>query len=351
MKTRDKIITASAAIAMVAASFAPFANSAFAATAPTWSGSSSVTIKRIIDDAYGLTTNGFTYTITADTDNPAGATGAPTTQALNFSADGYLILGNKYSTVDLSFANMQFERVGDYEYVVRETASSDSATFPVDSTSYYTVIVSVRNNNDLTGYVASLYIKDSEGNKIANASGADSQMVYEAPAVYTNLQVSATASGNAADPDKCFEYTFNIGGNPNNSYSFVTDSECTNNSIVYNGQSIWLKAGDTATIGVNVSEPTKSEIPIGLNYGFTKVDTTDGYTVSMDGVERTTISKTGVKTTDSTYNTANKTTINEHLDSTVPTTVFRNIAIYILLAIAGITGAYFATKKLNSKKA
>ena len=351
MKTRDKIITTSTVIAMTAATILPFGGNVFAATTPTWTDGSSVTIKRIIGDAYSLTNNDFTYTITPSTSNPTGATGAPTTKTLEFSSSDSLVLGDKANTVDLSFNGMQFDRVGDYEYVVRETASSDATTFPVDTANYYTVIVSVRNNADLTGYVAGIYIKDSAGDKIANVSGLNSQMVYNTSAVYTNVQVNATASGNAADPDKCFEYVFNINDDPSDSYSLVTESTCSNSSTVSNGQSVWLKSGDSATIGVNSSQPTKSEIPIGLTYGFTKKDTTDGYTSSMDGTERTTISKTAVKVGDTNYNTSNKTTIDEHLDATVPTTVFRNIIIYILLAVAGTIGAYFAIKKLNSKKA
>ena len=93
-----------------------------------------------------------------------------------------------------------------------------------------------------------------------------------------------------------------------------------------------------------------SQIPVGTTYSFARVGS-DAYTTSMDGVEQTgTGTKTMVATNASTYNTANKTAINEKLDSTVDTGATMNMAIYILLALAGIAGVYYvARKKLASK--
>ena len=73
-------------------------------------------------------------------------------------------------------------------------------------------------------------------------------------------------------------------------------------------------------------------------------------TTSIDGTARTTISKTMVATDAPTYNTANKTAIDEHLESSVDTNAVINKTIYILLAIAGIAGvAYIAYKKHNQE--
>ena len=339
MKKSNKIIAAAATVAVAAM---PFGN-VFAATTPTWDGSSSATIRRQIANAYGTINNTFTYTITADSNNPAGATGAPTTASIAF-ADSYTTQSTATKTTTLDFSAMQFTAVGDYTYAIAETASTNASAYPVDSTNTYTAIVSVRNNADLTGYVASLYIKDKNGDKLDNISGSTSGVIFTSAPAYTNIQVSHTVSGNAADPDKCFNYTFSVG--TSDSYILSTESTCTNSGTIGNGGTISLKHGDTATIGL---VRAGSQIPVGTTYGFTRTGT-DDYTTSIDGTARTTISKTMVATDAPTYNTANKTAIDEHLESSVDTNAVINTTIYILLAIAGIAGvAYIAYKKHNQE--
>ena len=288
MKTKQ-LTAATVAVAALATVVAPL-NNVFAATAPTWTGGSSATINRQIQNAYGTISNTFTYTISADSGNPTGATGAPTSASVVFN-DSYTTQGTATKSATLDFSAMQFTQVGDYSYAIAETASSNAAIYPVDSTNTYTAVVSVRNSSDLTGYVASLYIKDKNGDKL-------------------------------------------------------TTSTCGNSATVSNGSTIKLKANDTITIGLN---GTTSEIPVGTTYTITKADTTDGYTTTIDGTERTTISKTMVATNDANFNTANKTSINEALESAVDTGVFMNLAIYILLAMAGIAGVAYAVVKKNAK--
>ena len=338
MKKSNKIIAAAATVAVAAM---PFGN-VFAATTPTWDGSSSATIRRQIANAYGTINNTFTYTITADSNNPAGATGAPTTASIAF-ADSYTTQSTATKTTTLDFSAMQFTAVGDYTYAIAETASTNASAYPVDSTNTYTAIVSVRNNADLTGYVASLYIKDKNGDKLDNISGSTSGVIFTSAPAYTNIQVSHTVSGNAADPDKCFNYTFSVG--TSDSYILSTESTCGNSDTIKNGDTLKLKHGDTATIGL---VRAGSQIPVGTTYGFTRTGT-DDYTTSIDGTARTTISKTMVATDAPTYNTANKTAIDEHLESSVDTNAVINTTIYILLAIAGIAGVAYAVGKKNAK--
>ncbi len=331
MKKSNKIIAAAATVAVAAM---PFGN-VFAATTPTWDGSSSVTIRRQIANAYGTINNTFTYTITADSNNPAGATGTPTTASIAF-ADSYTTQGTATKTTTLDFSAMQFTAVGDYTYAIAETASTYASVYPVDSANTYTAIVSVRNNADLTGYVASLYIKDKNGDKLTVFSGNSSQFLFARTPAYTNIQVSHTVSGNAADPNKCFSYTF--AASTNDSYVLSTESTCGNGGTIKNGDVIKLKHQDTATIGL---VRAGSQIPVGTTYSFTRVGS-DAYTTSMDGVERTsTGTKTMVATDAPTFNAANKTAIDEKLDSTVDTGIAMNIAIYILLALAGAAGIYY----------
>ena len=334
MKKTNKAIITTAAVAVAATTIAPLGN-VFAATAPTWNGSSSATINRRIQNAYGTINNTFTYTITANSNNPAGATGAPTTASVVF-ADNYTSQATVTKSATLDFSGMQFNVVGDYSYSITETASTNASIYPVDSASSYTAIISVRNSSTLTGYVANLYIKDSDGNKLTTFSGADSQFAYASMPAYTNIQVTHTVSGNAADPNKCFSYTF--AASTNDSYALSTESTCDNGGTIKNGDVIKLKHQDTATIGL---VRAGSQIPVGTTYSFTRVGS-DAYTTSMDGVEQTsTGTKTMVATDAPTFNAANKTAIDEKLDSTVDTGIAMNIAIYILLALAGVAGIYY----------
>ena len=345
MKKTNKAIITTAAVAVAATTIAPLGN-VFAATAPTWDGSSSATLIRKIPNAYGTISNTFGYTITADSNNPAGATGAPTAASVVYN-DSYTTQGEVSKAATLDFSGMQFERVGDYSYAITESSSTKSGVYPVDTTSSYTAVVSVRNNATLTGYVASLYIKDSDGNKLSTISGASSDFIFTKAPVYTNIQVTATASGNAADPDKCFDYTVTF--NTTDSYKVTTASECENSGTVANGGTIKLKHGDTVTIGL---DGTNSEIPVGTNYSIAKADTSDGYTTSMDGVEQTsTGTKTMVATGAPTFNTANVTAIDENRESAVDTNAVVNTTIYILLTMAGAAGLYCVATKKNKKEA
>lgn len=337
MKKTNKIIAVAATVAVAAM---PFGN-VFAASAPTWEGGSSATIKRQIANAYGTINNTFTYTVTADSNNPAGATGAPTTASVAF-ADTYASQTTAAKTTTLDFSAMQFSAVGDYSYAIAETASTNASLYPVSSATY-TAVVSVRNNSTLTGYVANLYIKDSSGDKLTTFSGDDTEFVFASTPAYTNIQVSHTVSGNAADPNKCFSYTFTV--NTSDSYALSTESTCTNSDTIGNGDTISLKHGDTVTIGL---VRAGSQIPVGSTYSLTKSGA-DEYTTSIDGIERTTISKTMVATDNASYNTANKTTIDEALSRAVDTGAFVNMAIYILLAMAGIAGIAYVVSKKNAK--
>ena len=343
MKKTNKAIIATAAVAVAATAIAPLGN-VFAATAPTWTGGSSATIIRKIPNAYGTISNTFGYTITADSSNPAGATGAPAAPSIVFN-DNYTTQGEASKAATIDFSGMQFERAGDYSYAIAESSSTNPTIYPVSGDTY-TAVVSVRNNNDLTGFVASLYIKDSGGNKLTNFSGTNSEFTFASTPAYTNIQVSHTVSGNAADPGVCFDYTISF--STSDSYTLTTDSTCSNPTTVTSGNTIKLKAGDTITIGAN---GTKSEIPVGTTYTIAKSGT-DEYTTTIDGTEQTsTGTKTMVATNAPTYNTANKTTIDEKLNSAVDTGATMNIAIYILLALAGAAGVYYVARKKLANKA
>ena len=345
MKKTNKIITTTAALTVLATAIAPLGN-AFAASTPTWSeGSGTTTIVRQIQNAYGTINNTFGYTISPATDNPSGATGAPTSASIVFN-DTYSSQATAAKTAVVDFRSMQFDQAGDYSFIITETSSSNTSLYPVDSSNTYTAVIQVRNNADLTGYIAGTYVKDINGDKLGTITGASSEVIFASTPAYTNIRINETVSGNAADPNKCFEYRLTF--STSDSYVLSTESTCSNPDSVGNGDTIKLKHNDTAVIGL---VRAGSQIPVGTEYSINKVDTSDGYTTSMDGTTRTAISKTMVATGASNYNTANVTAINEHRDSSVDTNAFMNIAIYVLLAIAGAIGLGYIIRRKSQKQA
>lgn len=344
---RTRILPLIAGVAMLATAALPMGR-VFAASSPSWIDDiSTATISRTIKNGYGSIHETFNYTVTADSDNPTGATGAPTSATIVFN-DTVSPVSDIKKTATLNFGSMQFEKIGDYSYVIREASSSNDAIYPTDG-AYYTAIVSVRNNDTLTGFVASLIVEDSEGNKLNTINGNNSEVEFLSTPALTNIQVTATASGNAADPNKCFKYTIDFelpDYAASDAYTVNTTSTCDNPSSVTSGGYVSLKAGDSVTIGLS---GTSSQIPNGTAYSISKTEQ-DDYTVSYDGVEEDSVRKTTAMPTDPAYQTENKTTINEELNSAVNTDGFISIAIYVVLAIAGGIGVFFAIKKKNQKE-
>ena len=166
MKKNHKILIA-AMVGTLAFAAMP-TNIVFAATTPTWVDGSTITITRSIPNLYGTVNNTFTYTIEDLYDS--GATGAPTSSSITFNGN-YTTQGTVTKTATIDFGSMSFDYVGDYMYEVSETASSNNALYPVDSENTYTVVISVRNNDYLTGYEAYLGVLDKNGDKVSDISG------------------------------------------------------------------------------------------------------------------------------------------------------------------------------------
>ena len=345
MKKTNKIIASITALALLIPAITPLGN-VFAASAPTWADDiDSMTINRQIQNAYGSINNTFTYTITADSTNPSGATGLPSAPSIAYN-ESYSSQQTATKSAEIDFSGMRFDRAGNYYYTIKEADSTNASLFPVDRSNSYKALIAVQNTPDMSGFTASLLLQDAEGHKLSTFSGADSEVVFASTPAYTNIQITEKVAGNAADTNKCFEYRLTF--NTSDSYVVSTESTCENPDSVSNNSIIKLKHNDTMTIGL---VRAGSQIPVGTNYSIAKVDTSDGYTTKMDGATHTSISKTMAATGTDAYNTANKTNITEELSSTVDTGAVMNIAIYVLLALAGAVGVYYVARKKSAKKA
>ena len=128
---RTRILPLIAGVAMLATAALPMGR-VFAASSPSWIDDiSTATISRTIKNGYGSIHETFNYTVTADSDNPTGATGAPTSATIVFN-DTVSPVSDIKKTTTLNFGSMQFEKIGDYSYVIREASSSNDAIYPTD---------------------------------------------------------------------------------------------------------------------------------------------------------------------------------------------------------------------------
>ena len=355
---RLPIITAGATLATV---LMPLANvSAFSpAVSPlsTQDGGNVYTIKREITGANTKVNNTFTYTITPDTNNPAAVTGLPTPTIVFSDVEPGAVVS---ASADINFGTVSFTKVGDYYFTITETASTNVSNYPV-STDSYTAYVSVRNvtgaNGALTGeHVALLGTpRITNGGKVNDYTGTDTEVVFDGGIARTYVEISKTVAGNAADEDECFAFdlTFTYADAVGVNYKFNSNTTCTGNpaSVSGNGTTtVYLKHGDTATVGYNnATNPVSYEVPIGSTWSV-KENGADTYNTYFDGssditTNKTSATKTTVTVGDTNFNTNNKIAIkNEKQDNSTPTGIVFSILPFIIIAMIGIFGAAYVAK-------
>ena len=298
-------------------------------------------------------TNTFTYTVTADPNNPAGgATNAPTSASVVFS--GATPTGNTVSRAGaLDFTNTTFTKAGDYYFTVTETGSTNPTSFPLDS-STYTAIAAVR-------YAVNGGVIDPDTlivtlvQDMQKTGGNKEPAVWQSEASRTYFELSATTTGNVGDVDHCFVYTLNIptssGVSAGDSFAVTTASTCSNPSTITASQNttIRLKNSDTMQVGLS---GTLSQLPVGSGYSITLTDA-EGYTATFNDAEMqagTAKTVTGlVAVNDSQFNTKNKGRLKLTKSADVPTGVFSNVAVYVVLFGTGVAGLAYFTRKSRAK--
>lgn len=318
----------------------------FAAT-PFVGGTSTLPIERTITTSSNVT-NTFTYTVTANSGNPTGATGLPTTANIVFN-NVAPTSGTAVQTGTVDFSGTTFTTAGDYEFTISETGSTNPSVFPVDPTTY-TIIVAVRYNTTSHALEATLLqtVKDTGGNKVDATWGSIAQ--------YTHFELAETISGNMADVNKCFEYTLNIpAGNgivAGDTFTVNVTSSCTGNpSSITAGtpQHIYLANNDTATVGLSNSA---EQIPVGAGYTLTLV-ADDGYTATFNsepmaaGTAKTITGLVGPSDPD--FNTKNKASLALTKSAVIPTGIFTNVWTYVVILGISATGVVVASKKYSKK--
>ena len=353
---KRKALSIVAGLAIVATALIPFANASAWTTSPT--GTTSYSFKREVNNVADNVTNTFTYTITADASNPASVTGVPATTTIVFN--DVAPINNKASKqgiLDLSSA--VFTELGDYGFVIKETASTNPTEYPVSSDTY-TAWVSVRNvtsDGALTGeHSATLVgITDSSDNKIETDPSGEN-VIFSDGNELTYVEVKAFAKGNSADPNECFKINVHFANDEDDAYTLKTQSTCKNGLAMLTSDNItgsnivtlYLKNGEFATIGID--DDGMYEVPIGLQYAVIEEGASDYKTFIDESAEdnKTSAVKTTVGVDNRDFNLANVTNVVNVKEITPRTGLDRSVLPYIIVAVIGVFGALFVIRSKQS---
>ena len=356
-----------AAIALAAASIFPAAGVYANTVASTDYIGNPVTLTRTVSGVTNNVTNTFGYTIT-NTSKPTGSsiTNAPSSASIifnNAAPTGNPLVASQSTTVDFSAVN--YSKVGDYEFTLHENSSTDATNYPIDAEhNDYKAVVQVRYFTDSTTnvpnndrYVATIYIKDKNDNKVTSGVAT-----WGNAAARTYIEAVATTTGNMAETDECFAYTINIAtGNgvaAGDQFAITSNTACQNSATSVtagNAATVYLKDGESLTVG---SSNGAYQLPVGASYTWTKTGTSDGYTTKMDGSNATTATKTtvvvptpGDTTAQAAFNTNNHTDIENNKQSDPLTGIVTNFWFYLVLLIIGAFGIIvFMRKKQDDEE-
>ena len=298
------------------------------------------TISRSLTNVGSSVSNTFTYTITADSSNPAGATGVPTSSTVVFNNETPTSgTATKTGTIDLSGAT--FSKNGDYKYVVRETSSSNAANYPVDSDNFYTIHVSIRNTSesDFSGKTVTITCTNKTETKLNDAI-----LPFTSGGSLTSISITNTLEGNMADVDRYFKVKVIINGTSGDTYTIGGQTKTGASTTYTVGQDnyIYLKHGETITIGKNGST---NEIPKNLTYSFEEVEA-DNYDTYING--STTKGKTSPSLT--TGQTDTNTLRNVYETETITGIAMKIIPYVLIIVIVALAIVYLIYKKNKEKK-
>ncbi len=326
-----------------------------------------ITLKRSVSGITNPVTNTFTYAVTSSS-VPSGATvtSYPTSATINFN-NVTPTGGTAEQSTTLDFASANYSAVGDYEFTITETTSSNPANYPVDTNDNdYTAIVQVRyytdpttNVPDNSRYVASIILNNNSDNKVSEAT-------WVSGATYTFIEAAAKTTGNMAETDECFAYTIDIltgnGVTAGDEFTIETASTCagSDTSVTAGSPStVYLRHGDTVTIGKNRGS---NQLPVGARYTWTKAsDSTSGYTNLIDGAEQASVTKTAVATTNtlcnddtdgaSCWDEGNHTDFENTKGSDPLTGIVTNFWFYLALLMIGLFGFIVINRKRKEEDA
>ncbi len=299
-----------------------------------------ITLSRTITGVSNKVTNTFGYTVTADSSNPTGVTGMPTTGSVAFSAVTPSS-NTATATGTLELSGTTFTKNGDYVYTVQENSSTDATTYPVDTANKYTIKISVRNASatDFTSNKqVTILLYEGTGSTATKIN--TNQFDFTSSSVLRTITIKKTVTGNAAETDVYFPVSVKVTGNTGETYSI------TGQSYSGTGKITSLTSGTAGTIYIKHNETiTINNVPQGKTYEFTETDR-KGYTPTVNGTS-------GYSSGSKTVGTTNANTINNELNSPVPTGLILKYLPYVLIvavAVAALVFVIIRSTKNNKKE-
>ena len=357
-----KIIFGVAVAALTLAAFAatPKTSAVTGASLPRTAITKSIPIKHTITNVSGHVVAGFTYTLTPGENNPAVVGGSNVNQTARI--DSYANQNKQVvANCNLNLQNLYFYKVGNYTFTISEIDSTDETNFPHDAENKYDIYFQVTNvlddNNEPTGELLvslldQMYSYKEDAKVSLNAR-------FEAPANYTYISLQNKVTGAGADSDKYFKYKVSFEGVEENSTLTITGQD---SEVQYDGETIetvnqqnlsdgdifvYLKHGQTATIGDYATRAsTARELPQGVSYTIEKIDSDDGYDVTLDNTEVATVTKAVAPVGSDEFATNNVTIAGNSKEATVNTGVFAVSWPYLLAASLGL-GGFIAFRRLS----
>ena len=318
-------------------------------------------VQRSITGVTNTVTNTFTYTVTADSSNPASVT-PPSSATVSFTSSQTVSSNTVTATASPLIAEsvwtgLNYPQPGTYKFIVSET-SSNNTVYPKDS-STYTVTIYVANEISggvPTGNLEKTYVgaqKGGSGTKITSSQNA----TFTSAASMSSMTVSNTLKGTAANTNEYFKYTVTINNSLGGTTYNVSGQDTS--GVTWNGSSvtpsttcsgttctIYLKHNQTATIGVSGSY---KQLPVGITYSVTQNNTTSqssnySTTYSVGGGTAASGTSTGNKTMNATASNNAVAFENTASGGGVPTGVLIKLFPFLVLLVLSGIGLYTVNK-------
>jgi hypothetical protein len=357
-----KILVGAAAIVAFAAAvfFVPKVSAESGVGQLSMNGTISIPVKRKVTNVFGKTNAEFVYRLTEKEGNPAQVGGLQTKTTMRFN-----LQPNENNEVEgeckINLQYLRFYKVGSYVLTLSEESTADADNFAIDTEDKYDIMFEVTNvldsNQMPTGELAVSLVPQLYSYK-ANAK-VPLVAQFEAPAIRTYISLTNQVKGAGADADKYFKYAVTMTGVGEGSNIAISGQS---GKIKYNDESVspsshyittggedtfyvYLKHGQTATIGLtSIDGEDVMQLPATLEYKIEKVDSEDGYAVTMDGESVLESSKTAHEAGSSDFASTNTTTIVNSKDGTVNTGVFVAAWPYLIVSLFGLSGFVIARR-------
>ncbi len=330
-------------------------NNSYASQKRASDSQNTITLSRTINGIDKPAEVSFDYAITPSESNPAHVSGTPERAKITFDSTTKIEKNSAVAYTAFETEGMDFTKVGDYEFTIKEISSSDPFNYPVDESNIYRFYASTRNVTDSDGRLTG-ELETSIHCTLVNKSGEKQDIAAFASSTnHGKIEISNTLKGNMANVDEYFKYKVVIGTAKGNSEYSISGQDPT---IVYNGESfaattkakdgevayVYLKHGQKVVIGDNGKT---GEILAGTHYSIEEMDASD-YTTSViendvkgKVIEDKIVEALPVSTSSNTMNSYlinNFSSFVNLREANVLTGVSANIAPYVVIAMLGVAG-------------